>query len=264
MAAHFAPLTNGSGKGFEKGTFFRGQWLRKRRAWAKDNRPPTVVWGHGELVANMIAVLERRLVETPIRGLADKPFGSANFARLSDVMAFLTGDFNDARCSALLSGMVWAQPAWLPGHDTDSTPVRAAAPFAYAVLKPIFSTNEVLRRLGAIPTEGSVPIPPGLVGQLRAAGRSRDGRAVDQAVQAAFSRTRASGLPSPYDPIQSGGGVSTLRSGRIGVGVQPDRLTAAMLIPISDRGLTSLLRRAYPGAIPDTATHSSEETPNVD
>ncbi len=264
MAAHLTPLTNGSGEGFERATFFRGRWLRKRRAWANSNRPPTVVWGHGELVTNMIAVLERRLVETPIRGLADKPFGSASFARLSDVMAFLTGDFDDARCSALLSGMVWAQPAWLSSSDPGSTTARTAVPFAYAVLKPIFSTNEVLRRLGAIPSEVSIPIPPGLAGQLRAGGRSRDGRVIDQAVHAAFSRTRSSGLPSPYDPIQSGGRVSGLHSGRIGVGIRPDRLAAAMLIPISDRGLASLLRRAYPGSIPDTAIHPSEETPNVD
>ena len=264
MAAHFAPLTNGSGEGFERATFFQGQWLRKRRAWANSNRPPTIVWGHGELVPNMIAVLERRLVETPIRGLADKPFGSASFARLSDVMAFLAGDFDDARCSALLSGMVWAQPAWLPTSDADSTTAQAAVPLAYAVLKPIFSTNELLRRVAAIRKESSIPIPPGLAGRLRAGGRSHDGRAVDQAVRAAFSRARSSGLPSPYDPIQFGGSVSALRSGRIGVGVQADRVAAAMLIPISDRGLASLLRRAYPGSIPDTANHPSEETPNVD
>lgn len=264
MAAHLAPLTNGSGEGFERATFFRRRWLRKRRAWAHSNRPPTVVWGHGDLVGNMIAVLERRLVETPVRGLADKPFGSASFARLSDVMAFLTGDFDDARCSALLSGMVWAQPAWLPSSDPGPTTARTGVPFAYAVLKPIFSTNEVLRRLGAIPSEVSIPIPPGLARQMRAGGRSRDGRVIDQAVRAAFSRTRSSGLPSPYDPIQSGGRVSGLHSGRIGVGVRPDRLTAATLIPISDRGLASLLRRAYPGSIPETAIYPSEETPNVD
>lgn len=264
MAAHFAPLTNGSGEGFERATIFRGRWLRKRRAWANNNRPPTVVWGHGELVANMIAVLERRLVETPVRGLADKPFGSASFARLSDVMAFLTGDFDDARCSALLSGMVWAQPAWLPTSDPGSTTSRSTVPFAYAVLKPIFSTNEVLQRLGAIPKDITIPIPHGLAGRLRAGGRSLDGRAVDQAVHAAFSRARSSGLPSAYDPIQSGGRVSGLRGSRIGAGVRPDRLAAAMLIPIADRGLASLLRRAYPGSIHDTAIHQSEEIPNVD
>ena len=110
-----------------------------------------------------------------------------------------------------------------------------------------------------------MPIPPGLVGQLRAGGQRQDGRATDRAVRTAFSRARSSGLPSPYDPIQSGGGISRLHSGRIGVGIRPDRLTAAMLIPISNLGLASLLRRAYPGTIPDIATtHSSEETPNVD
>ena len=264
MAAHFAPLTNGSGEGFERATFFRGHWLRKRREWASADRPPTFVWGHGALVANMIAVLERRLVEASIRALADKPFGSTSFARLSDVMAFLIGDFDDARCSDLLSGMVWAQPAWLPTSDAASTTTRNAVPFAYAVLKPIFSANEVLRRVGAIRMEGSIPIPPGLAGQLRAGGQSRDGRVIDRAIGTAFSRARSSGLHSPYDPVQSGGSVSGLRSGRIGVGVRPDRLAAATLIPISDRGLASLLRRAYPGSISDTAIHPSEETTNVD
>ena len=62
----------------------------------------------------MIAVLERRLVEAPIRGLTDKPLSSASFARMSDVAAFLTGDFDDARCSALLAGMVWVLPSLAP------------------------------------------------------------------------------------------------------------------------------------------------------
>ena len=263
MAAHLAPLTNGPAGRYEDATFFRGHWLRRRRAWAGDSSPPTVVWGHGGLVTNMIAVLERRLVETSTRGLADKPLGSASFARLSDVVAFLTGEFDDARCSALLAGMVWAEPAWLPAREAQSAPRRTTPPFAYAVLKPFFSTNAALVHAGTIPKEGSIPIPPGLVGQLRAGGRREDGQAIDRAVRAAFSRARSSGLASPYDPVWSGGGLSTRHSGRIGVGIRPDRLAAAMLIPISNRGLASLLRRAYPGAIPDTATHSSEETPNV-
>ena len=263
MAAHFAPLTNGPGEGFERATFFRDRWLRKRRNWASDNNPPTVVWGHGGLVANMIAVLGRRLVEESIRGLLDKPFGTATFVQLSDVATFLSGDFDDEICSDLLAGMVWAKPAWLPAKNEDLKFGRTSVPFAYAALKPIFATNEALRRVGAIPTENSIPIPPGLVGQLRAAGQDQDGRAIDLAVRTAFSRARSSDLLSPYDSIQSGGGTSALNSRRIGVGVRPDRLVAAMLIPISDQGLTSLLRRAYPGAIPDTFTCSSEVTRNV-
>ena len=261
MAAHFAPLTNGPGDGFEEKTFFRHRWLRKRRAWAGDNNPPTVVWGHGGLVANMIAVLERRLVEAPIRGLTDKPLSSASFARMSDVAAFLTGDFDDARCSALLAGMVWVLPVWLPNKETELAPTTATLPFAYSVVKPIFSPNATLVRVDAIPGEGTIPIPPGLVGQLRGGGANPDGRATDAAVSAAFARARASGLSSPYDPIRSRGRHSSLHSGRIGVGLRPDRLAAALLIPVTDKALTSLLRRAYPGAVPDTI-YPTEETQN--
>ena len=52
MAAHFAPLTNAPREGFESATFFRGRWLRERRAWSGDNRPATAVWGCGGLTVN--------------------------------------------------------------------------------------------------------------------------------------------------------------------------------------------------------------------
>ena len=264
MAAHFAPLTKGAGAGFEGATFFSGPWLRKRRSWASDTSPPTVVWGHGGLVANMIAVLERRLVEMSIRGLADKPLAGASYAQLPDVAAFLSDGFDDARCSGLLAGMVWAQPTWLRSRKADANTGRTPLPFAYAALKPIFSPDEALVRVKAIPREVSIPIPSRLVGQLRAGGRERTGRAIDGAVQSALARARSSGIASPYDPLQSSGGASALRSGRIGVGVRPDRLAAAMLIPVSDDGLASLLRRAYPGAIPEGSIHPTKEMQNAD
>lgn len=263
MAAHFAPLTSGPSDGFEGKTFLRGQWLRRQRRWTSADRPPTVVWSHTGLIANMVAVLDRRLVEASIRGLGDKPLSSASFVRLSDVAPFLTGEFDDGRCAALLAGMVWAQPVWLRSEEKQPVERQIALPFAYAAVKPIFSTNEALIRAGAIPSNGSMPVPPSLVGQLRMGGQSQDGRTTDRAVRTAFSRARSSGLPSPYAPMPSGRGMATLDGGRIGVGIRADRLTAAMLIPISDRGLTSLLQRAYPGAISDTATHSMEETSNV-
>ncbi len=264
MAAHFAPLTNGPRDGFENRTFFSGPGPGRVRSWANDHSPPTVTWGHGGLVANMVAVLERRLVETPIRGLADKPLDSATPARLADVAAFLSEGFDDARCSELLAGMVWAQPALLRAPEADAGSRRATAPFAYSALKPLFSTTGALVRTGAIPKDGSMPIPPGLLGQLRGSGGSRDGRGVDRAVRLAFARARSSDLPSLYDSVQASSGIAALHSGRIGIGLCPDRLAAALLIPISDRGLASLLRRAYPGSISDSEPNSSEETPNAD
>ena len=179
------------------------------------------------------------------------------------MVAFLTGDFDDSRCSDLLAGMVWAQPAQLSATMAGPDPRPVAVPFPYSALKPIFSTDEGLIRVGSIRQEGTIPIPPGLIGLLRAGSGSLDGRVTHRAVCGAFARARSSGLPSPYDPARSASGPSASKSGRIGVGIRPDRLAAAMLIPISDHGLSSLLRRAYPGAVPEPAIYTSKETWNV-
>lgn len=250
MAAHLAPLTNGARDGFEARTFFRGRRLRKHRSWAEGS-PPTVVWGHGGLVANMIAVLERRVLEASIRGLTDKPLGGACSARLSDVTAFLTGAFDDARCSALLASMIWGEPTWFPRAATaaDWDVERAVVPFAYAALKPLFSTDAALAGAGAIPSGTTLPIPPGLIARLKAAGAAADGASTAQAVGAAFSRARSSGLHSPFDPLRAGGRSSAEAAGRMGAGIPADRLAAALLIPVSGLGLVRLLRQAYPASV---------------
>ena len=263
MAAHVAPLTRSAREGLEARTFFRRGRLRKLRQWAESSSP-TVVWGHGGLVANMIAVLERRLVEAPIRGLTDKPLAGAGFARLSDIVAFLTEDFDDARCSELVTGMIWATPTSFrkATSEADEGTGPASVPFAYAVLKPLFSTDAALVGADAIPSGTPLPIPHGLVSRLRAAGDATDGASTAQAVEAAFARTRSSGLPSPYDPYRAGGRPAGQTAGRIGAGIRADRLAAALLIPISGFGLTSLLRRAYPRTDTDT-TEPSENPSNA-
>ena len=150
MAAHLAPI--------DESRFFAGQ----RRAWSKDESPPSMVWGAGGLVSNMIAVLERRFVETAIRGLAGKPLAGATYARLADVAAFLSGDFDDRRCAELLAGMIWARPTELPTNKQgDRYAPSSVAPFAYAAIKPIFTPDQTLRRLGALAETAAIPVPPG-------------------------------------------------------------------------------------------------------
>ena len=233
MAAHLAPI--------DEERFFNGMNLSRHRTWASAI-PPTVVWGTGSLVSNMIAVLERRIVEATMRGLPDKPLDGAACARAADVAAFLEGDFDDARCATLLAGLVWATPAWLRDQvPRDATPTRQL-PFAYAALKPIFSTNAALRRIGSIDGTARLPLPQGLLARLRAAGGCLNGQATDEAVRAAFNRARASGLVSPFDPARLHGPPSS----RIGAGVRADRLAASLLIPIGNRTLKKLLARAYP------------------
>ncbi len=251
MAAHFAPVA------IDGERFFNRTNLRERRTWHSADPPPTVVWGAGSLVSNMIAVLERRMVEAAIRGLPDKPLAGAAFAGAADVAAFIEGDFDDARCAALLAGLVWAAPARLGRPTTrDGAPVMEP-PFAYAALKPLFSTYKALRCAGALlDGEARLPLPPGLLARLRAGGGSRDGRATDEAVRTALARARASGLASPFDPAGSHGHAAS----RVGAGVRADRLAASLLIPIGDRDLKALLARVWPDALPDDGFPTEETT----
>jgi CRISPR-associated protein Csx17 len=221
MAAHFAAIQEGS-------------ISRRFRRWA-DNDSPTVVWGAGSLVQNLIAVLERRLIEQPMRGLDDKPLGGLTSADLGAIAAFLEGPpaFDDARCAALLAGLVWAQPARLaPRRNEDHAPL----PFAYAALKPLFTRDHDLRAgsssrgntrqfLSAI---GTLPIPPGLPARIRRGD-------VEGGVREALGRARASGIVSPFAV-----------SAKFGGGTDPARLAAALLIPIGETALTQLMNRAYP------------------
>lgn len=250
MASHLAPLQ-------ERTFFYRGH-LSTRRRWADGDLPPTMVWGAGPLVPNLIAVLERRFVEASIRGLTDKPLASAMPASLADVAAFLSADFDDARCAALLAGLVWARPAHLRLTRQQSRP--APLPFAYAALKPVFTPDAALRAAGALPPTAQMPVPPGLLTRLRAGGNSSDGRASDAAVRRALARARASGLPSPFGSGRDHSREAKAGSGRMGAGVAADRLAAALLIPIGADGLAALIRRAYPSAPTDHDHPTTEDT----
>ncbi len=252
MASHLAPLD-------EEAFLHRGS-LGGRRRWADGDKPPTKVWGAGPLVPNLIAVLERRLVDASIRGLADKPLPSATAASLVDVAAFLSADFDDARCAALLAGLVWARPARLRRVHQQARPVPV--PFAYAALKPVFTTDAALCAVGVLPATARMPVPPGLLAGLRAGGSSSDGRATDAAARQALARARASGLPSPFGAGRGTSREARSGSGRMGAGIRADRLAAALLIPIGAGGLAALIKRAYPGAPTDEDHLTTEETTN--
>ena len=245
MASHLAPIDEDRYS------------IDRRAVWSASAMTPNVVWGTGNLVTNMIAILERRLVEATIRGLQDKPFAGAVHARLDDVAAFLSGGFDDSRCAALLAGLIWVHSTH-PRMDTKAP--ASPVPFAYAALKPIFTPDEALRRIGVLTATARLPVPPELVLQLRAGDNRLDGRASDAAVRIALARARGSGIPSPFDPARSGGRPGVVERSRYGAGVRSDRLAAALLIPIGDHALKILVNRAYPGAIAEPNTEPMEAT----
>jgi len=238
MAAHFAPLDL---------SVADQPWWR----W-NDDRPagersaePLAVWGAGGLVRNMVAVLERRLIEQAMRGLEDKPLAAAAPARLSDVLAFLSGAFDDGRCARLLAGLVWARPT----HFKVERDIRPTPPFAYAALKPLFTPDATLRAETILPDGARLPVPPGLIARLRTG-------ETDAAVRSALARARASGLASPFDPARLGDTKT-----RFGAGLEGDRLAAALLIPLHPRDLRRLIDVAYAAPADDENTPPpSEET----
>ncbi len=222
MAVHFATVEPAS-------------VYKRFRHWASDSSRSLTVWTPGGLASNMAAVLERRLIEQTVRGLSDKPTGSAAPARLADVALYMRPEFDDARCARLLSGLVWAHPIKL--RHTNGPKTSRVLPFAYSALKPVLSTNRELSALAnqkVVPANCEIPVPPGLVRRLRA------GR-VDEAVRLAMSRCRASGLASPFD-----GNRFDAASTSFGVSLDGERVAAALLIPLSEFGLRSLIERAYP------------------
>ena len=209
LAAHFAPLATET-------------IPERRRKWDAQNQA-RVVWGAGDLEANLIAVLQRRLIDVAI----DAPLEAAAPARLADIAAFVEGNFDDVRCAHLLAGLVWAQPAQLRSAEQVRCPV---VPFAYAAIKPIFAPAVSLKALAEkrpMPPECELPIPPGLIARLRSG-------YVEEAVQLALARARASGIACPFNRPR----IPQTTTGR--------RLAAALLIPLDEYGLQTLMERVYP------------------
>ena len=183
------------------------------------------VWTGRDLVRDMAAMLERRLIEAQRRhfanqGKAELPLRGCRPAPLAAVAAFLAGRTDDIRIAALAAGLAWAKSrrGALSGAERED-----ALPFAYAALKPLFVPEGV----GPDTGEKRLLDPLPLVRLIRA------GRAED-AVKFAQRMARGAGLPAPFaqaDPAPP---------------PDPTRLAAALLFPIAPMAQSRLIARAYP------------------
>jgi CRISPR-associated protein Csx17 len=149
--------------------------------------------------------------------LPDKPLRGARSASLADVAEWLAGGLDEQRLAALLPGLMLVRGAG------GSRPAGREAPLpaAYRLLKPLFSTDEQLRRSGLLPSEASLPLSAGILRRLEADD-------VTGALEQGRRRLRASGIRPRLPDVAPG---ST--DGR--------RLLAALLVPLSDGALRSLL-----------------------
>ena len=217
LAAHVAPVAPGTVP-------------RKVREWDQGGNRSLALWGSGGLVANLLDVLEHRTRASSVNG----PFVAAAPAQAEAVPRFLSEGFDDDRCARLLGGLAWALPAPLPSVRPDT---EASLPsFAYAALKLLFAPGHVVdavARRSDKDDASHIPLPSGLIARLR-------GGEVDEAVRLALDRARASGVASPFAHG------SARRTTGFGAGMDGRRLAAAMLIPIHDHQLKTLLERVYP------------------
>jgi CRISPR-associated protein Csx17 len=183
------------------------------------------VWTGRSLVRDMVAVLERRLIEARRHNFirdqsAEIPLAGRRTAPLAAITAFLAGRTDDDRIAALAAGLAWTR---LRARTSSDSPRGDALPFAYAALKPLFAPGGV----GPETIEKRMLDPLPLVRLIRA------GRAAD-AVTFALRMAHGAGLSTPFAALNP---ELPLDSGR---------LAAALLFPVAPKAHERLMVRAYP------------------
>lgn len=189
-----------------------------RASWAKHPDDPAIVWANGDLVRNLIAVLQRRLIDVSKSNGNQfiAPISGRCPANLDDIAAFLNKETDDRAIESLLRGMAlidWPRVVW------EQIPWMSAAPKRDVERRP--SAAWCLLKLCLLPD--GVPSPDGLsatpirlqpqIFRLAAIGR------IAEATTIASQRLRSSGLRTAVETIYCSADVAA-------------RITAALMFPI--------------------------------
>ncbi len=187
------------------------------------------VWGGGNLVGNLLRVLDRRLLEAQRNGEEEKPLAGLPAADLAAVMAFVLGETDDGRIADLLAGLVNVK---LPQHfpKRDMTPDQP--PAAFGLMKPLFTPDAILQKLGLLSPDGHLPLPREVVTLLKTGNHEQ----VNRAIAVAWRRLRIAGLKLPAHPRQP----PEL------VGTDSTRLAAALMIPLATGDLARICQPFMP------------------
>jgi CRISPR-associated protein Csx17 len=200
-------------------------WIDKNRRWEWQPESRSFVWGKGDLIRNLVRVVERRVIEA--QGQETEPF--ACYARLgtclADTEALLSGHIDDGRIAALLHGLIWADLPEALSPTVVGERFDAPLPIAYALLKPFFAPHALLKYLGRLPEDARLPLPRELL-HLLATGD------LQKAEEIAWHRARIAGLGWPRGDAPRSGAVNGAR------------LLAALAVPIKPAALAHILPRA--------------------
>ncbi len=207
-------------------------WKNHYRDWASKDR--AVVWKSARLDTNLVAVLERRLMDSTRAGCERLPLAFSRTASLETIAFFLSGGIDERRLENLLWGLMLVRQG--EGVDLITYPPRfqnlLPLARAFALLKLLFLPFRV-------PTEACEIIikpEPAILPLLRA------GR-VAEACQIAMRRLRSSGLkPLPY---RSSSGGNRDEVWLDAVPLDGTRLAAALLFPVSPRDIHTLREMVF-------------------
>jgi len=200
--------------------------LKKNKQKAEwDVGSPLAVWSGGNLVANLLRVIDRRLLESQRSGGEEKPLTGHPSADLAAVMAFMRGETNDERIAGLLAGLVNVD---LPRHMPDRNSKPGEPPAAFNLLKPLFTPDAILQKLNLIPLGIRLPLPREIVTQLKTGNREQ----ITRAISVAWRRLKIAGLKLPTHP----------RLPPDVVGINSVRLVAALMIPLDKGNLARICK----------------------
>ena len=168
-------------------------------------------WGAGSLERNLAEVLHRRRLEATRLNAESELLRARAGARLEDVQRFLAGETDDQRIMDLLWGLACTE---LDELVPVQTPERARPAPAYALLKPLFTPESVLRKLKWLPRDRVLRLPAHIPARLATGD-------VSLAMEAAWQRLRALDvkLPGKHPPCA--------------VGINGLRLLAALAVPLT-------------------------------
>jgi CRISPR-associated protein Csx17 len=193
-------------------------------AWADPQDRYSTVWSGTDLLRNLQAVLERRLMDATRAGLTHLPLESAFPADAEDIALFLANQIDDSRLEEWLWGLMLIDLEF--AQSTDLAAIRVNATHqplhrAYALLKLLF-----LPHYSALQTKDGQCIrpEPAILNHLRA------GR-LEAACRLATRRLRASGYMAMPSPVSGGSERSLIFSMPVS---EQRRLPAALLIPLAN------------------------------
>lgn len=191
--------------------------------WAGEANDPSLVWGGGHLVRNMLNVLQRRIIDVLKSGkeaesseLQAPLYGHLD-ASLGDISAFIAGEVDDQRIESLLKGLIlvdWSNTSPEIWRKLQG-PREPKPDAAYSLLK--------LCHLNRSIDDHSIRLDPRVV-RLAVAGK------ITEATQVASRRLRASGFQPALDQVYLTGDIAK-------------RAAAALLFPINESSAKQLVRR---------------------